>query len=193
MSLDLKAVFLVLHVIAMAFMSAPLFALIVVGERARFAVPPGYNTDRYMENIIKSQPPRCYAYMAVVLVTGIVLIGSRGWNLADWALISKLAVFTVLVFLLSYVHFGIQPQIEQILAGGKPGDEVPADKRPTLVRWRTRRKRLAATCLFLVLTSLIFGVKVTLAYSWWLSLIFVVLAALFAWRAFRKPVPFGWF
>ncbi len=193
MPLEARVVILLLHLVAMLFMSAPLYMLVIVNERARFAVPPGYNTDRYMENIIKQQPIRCYAYLAVILITGVLLVWSRGWLWADWALIAKLVIFAVLLGLLSYVHLGIQPRIEQVLAGTNPGEQIPADKRPTLVKWRMLRKRLSATCLFLVLTSLVFGVKVSLAYSWWLSVIFVALAALYAWRAFRKPVSFGWF
>ncbi len=192
MSPEVKAIVLLLHLVAMLFMAAPLYMLIIVNERARFAVPPGYNTDRYMENIIKGQPIRCYAYMAVILVTGILLIWARGWIWTDWALIAKLVVFAVLIGLLSYVHLGIQPRIESVLAGCKPGEDVPAEKKPTLVMWRMRRKRLAATCLFLVLTALIMGVRLTWGYSPWLVAVFIVVAALFAWRAFRSPVRFGW-
>jgi len=69
-----------MHLIAALFMAAPLYMLIMVNERARFAVPPGYNTDRYMENIIKGQPIRCYTYLAVVLITGLLLTGLDGWG-----------------------------------------------------------------------------------------------------------------
>src|SRR3972149_4420602 len=147
MPLEAKAVVLLLHLVAMLFMAAPLYMLIIVNERARFAVPPGYNTDRYMENIIKRQPIRCYAYMAVILVTGILLTWARGWIWTDWALIAKLVAFVVLAWLLSYVHFSIQPRIERIMAGCKPGEEVATKERPTLLAWRTRRKRLAGVCL----------------------------------------------
>lgn len=192
MSLEVRVIVLLFHLVAMLFMAAPLYMLIIVGERARFAVPPGYNTDRYMENIIKGQPIRCYAYMAVILVTGILLIWAKGWVWTDWALIIKLVAFALLVSLLSVVHFYIQPHVEQVLAGCKPGEEIPAKDRPTLVAWRVRRKRLAATCLFLVLTALIMGVRLTWGYALWLAVLFVVLAALFAWRAYRTPIRLGW-
>lgn len=193
MPLEAKVVILLFHLIAMLFMAAPFYALIVVGERARFATPPNYNTDRYMENIIKNQPIRCYAYLAVILVTGILLVWGRGWIWADWALIVKIVVFALLAGLLSYIHFSIQPKIERILANYKPGEEIPATARPSLVAWRIRRKRLAAICLFLVLTALIMGVRVTWGYAPWLAAVFLVAAALFAWRAYRRPVPWGWF
>ncbi len=42
-----------LHVIGFVFMSVPLFNLIVVNERALLGSSFNYNTDRYMENIIR--------------------------------------------------------------------------------------------------------------------------------------------
>ena len=193
MSPEIRVVFLLLHLIAMLFMAAPLYALLAVGERGRFTVPPNYNTDRYLENILKNQPIRCYAYLAVILVTGVLLTWYKGWIWTDWALIVKLVAFAALVSLLSYVHFTIQPHIESILTGWKPGEEVPAEKRATFLAWRGRRKRLAGICLFLVLTSLMMGVRVTWGYAPWLVVVFMVAAALFAWRVYRSPLRFGWF
>ncbi|MFQ5996522.1 MAG: hypothetical protein ACE5KP_02735 [Dehalococcoidales bacterium] len=192
MSPEIRVVVLLFHLIAMLFMAAPLYALITVNERARFTVPPNYNTDRYLENVIKGQPIRCYAYLAVIAVTGILLTWARGWIWTDWALIIKLVVSTAIGFLLSYVHFNIQPRIESILDKLKPGEEVSAEDRATLLVWRGRRKRLAGICLFLVLTAVIMGVRVTWGYAPWLAVVFLVAAALFAWRVYRKPVRFGW-
>ncbi len=193
MPLEARIVVLLLHLVAMLFMAAPLYALLAVNERGRFAVPPNYNTDRYLENILKNQPIRCYAYLAVILVTGILLTWARGWIWMDWALIAKLVAFAALVWLLSYVHFTIQPHIESILAGWKPGEEIPPEKKSTFLAWRGRRKRLAGICLFLVLTSLIMGVRVTWGYAPWLAAVFMIAAALFAWRVYRNPVRLGWF
>ena len=193
MSPEVRIVALLLHLIAMLFMAAPLYALIMVNERARFAVPPNYNTDRYLENIIKSQSIRCYAYLTVIGIAGILLTWSMGWIWTDWALIVKLVAFALLVGLLSYVHFNIQPRVERIINKLKPGEEVSAEDRPTLLAWRGRRKRLAGICLFLVLTALIMGVRVTWSYAPWLAAVFVVAAALFAWRTYRTPIRLGWF
>ena len=193
MPTEVRAAMMLLHLIATLFMAAPLYALLAVGERGRFTVPPNYNTDRYLENILKNQPIRCYAYLAVILITGILLTWSRGWIWTDWALIIKLVAFAALASLLSYVHFTIQPHIESILTGWKPGEEVPADKKATFLNWRRRRKRLAGICLFLVLTALIMGVRITWGYAPWLAAVFMVGAALFAWRVYRTPVRLGWF
>src|SRR4030067_3320681 len=105
MSPEIRAVILLFLLLSMLFMAAPLYMLIIVNERARFNVPPGYNTDRYMENIIKRQPVRCYAYLAVMLITGILLIWSRGWDWTDWALITKLGAFALVTGSVSFVHF----------------------------------------------------------------------------------------
>ncbi len=194
MSPEVQVVVLLLHLVAMLFMAAPLYALLAVGERGRFTVPPNYNTDRYLENILKSQPIRCYAYLVVILVTGILLTWAKGWIWTDWALIAKLVAFTALVWLLSYVHFTIQPHIESILEGWKPGEEISPEKKPTFLAWRGRRKRLAGICLFLVLTSLIMGLRVSFSYMpWQVVAVFMVAAALFAWRVYRTPVRLGWF
>ncbi|MBI2957855.1 MAG: hypothetical protein HYY32_03340, partial [Chloroflexi bacterium] len=72
------------------------------------------------------------------------------------------------------------------------GEEVAAADKPELVRWRSRRKRLAATCLFLILSSLVMGVRVSMVYAPWLVVVFLVAAAVFAWRAYRTPVRMGW-
>ena len=190
---EVYIVVLLLHLVAMLFMAAPLYALLAVGERGRFTVPPNYNTDRYLENILKSQPIRCYAYLAVILVTGILLIWAKGWIWTDWALIIKLVAFAALVGLLSYVHFTIQPHIENILTGWKSGEEIPPEKKSSFLAWRGRRKRLAGICLFLVLTSLIMGLRVTWGYAPWLAALFMIAAALFSWRVYRTPVRLGWF
>ncbi len=194
MSPEIRVIVLLLHLIAMLFMAAPLYALLAVNERGRFNIPPNYNTDRYLENILKNQPLRCYAYLTVILITGFLLTWYKGWIWTDWALIAKLVAFAALVSLLSYVHFIIQPNIERILAGWNPGEEVPPEKKPIFLAWRGRRKRLAGICLFLVLTSLIMGLRVSFSYMpWYVVVAFMVAAALFAWRVYRNPVRFGWF
>src|SRR3989304_8460020 len=100
---EARVTVLLLHLIAMLFMAAPLYMLIIVNERARFAVPPGYNTDRYMENIIKAQPQRCYAFLGVILVSGAILLWGAGLDLAavaaNWALLLKIGIFVVLLAL----------------------------------------------------------------------------------------------
>ncbi|MBI2848207.1 MAG: hypothetical protein HYX83_03440, partial [Chloroflexi bacterium] len=54
MSPDVRTVVIIIHFIGVLLMAAPFYALVVVNERARFGGPPGYNTDRYMEQMITS-------------------------------------------------------------------------------------------------------------------------------------------
>lgn len=196
MPLDALAVVRLAHLIAALLMSAPLYMLIIVNERSRFAVPPGHNPDRFMENIIKNQPKRCYVYLATILVTGFLILdpwtGGFVDRLLDWAILVKVGVLVLLAGLLSYVHFAIQPQIESLLLDYTQDNLVPEERRPALARLRGRRKRLSSVCLFLVLTAFIMGVRAFLRYNVWLVLLLLVVAALFAWRVYRKPLPYGW-
>ena len=192
-----RSIFLVIHLISTLFMAAPLYMLIIVNERARFGLPPGYSTDRYMENIIKRQPIRCYYYLAAILITGLLLISitGRGWTslFSDWMLAIKVGTFILLVSFLSYIHFGLQPQIETILSTIRPEGLLPEEMRPKLAALRMRRKKFSGVCLFLVLTSLLAGASLTLGLSTVIFFIFVILSALFAWRAYKAPIPRGWF
>jgi hypothetical protein len=192
-----RSIVLVIHLISTLFMAAPLYMLIIVNERARFGLPPGYNTDRYMENIINRQPIRCYAYLAVILITGLLLIWITGlrWTslFTDWTLAIKAVAFILLVSFLSYIHFGVQPKIETILSIVKPDGLLSEEMKPKLITLRMRRKKFSGVCLFLVLTSLLAGTRLTLGLSPLIFFIFVILSALFAYRAYKVPIPKGWF
>jgi hypothetical protein len=192
-----RSIILVIHLVSTLFMAAPLYMLIIVNERARFGLPPGYNTDRYMENIIKGQPIRCYAYLAAILFTGLLLIWITGlkWTslFSDWTLAIKAGAFILLVSFLSYIHFGLQPKIETILSTIKPDGLLSEEMRPKLIALRMRRKKFSGLCLFLVLTSLLAGARLTLGLSPLVFLLLVCLSALFAWRAYKVPLPKGWF
>ena len=196
MLVDLRAVLLVLHLVAMVFMAAPLYMLIVVNERARFGVPVTFYTDRYMENVIRQQPIRCYVYLTTIFATGLALMYTDGWPVAslflNWALLAKVVAVLVLVGLLSYVHFGLQPKIEGLLAEVTPEGPAPSHVGPKLTALRRTRKRLSATCLFVVLTAVAMGLRLLVGYSPFLAVALVALAALFARRAYVAPIPYGW-
>ncbi len=195
--MEWKSIILAIHLIATVFMAAPLYMLIIVNERASFGLPLGYNTDRYMENIIKRQPIRCYAYLAAILLTGFLLIWitGRGWAslLLDWTLGMKAGTFILLTSFLSYIHFGLQPKIETILSTVKPDSLLPEEVRPRLTALRKRRKKFSGFCLFLVLASLLAGARLTLGLASVVFSLLLILSALFAWRAYKVPIPRGWF
>lgn len=197
MSPELKTIVVIIHFLGVLLMAAPFYALIVVNERARFGAPPGYNTDRYLEQTIGSVPIRCYAYLSVVLITGLILAAGQatfGWAalIMKWQLLLKWVILIALLSVLSYIHFGIQPKINALLAPLKLGEMLPDDKKPLLVRFRTRRKRLAGTCLFLVFSALLLGVRLVNPLNWIVFVILIALAGLFAWRVFKTGVRWGW-
>ena len=183
------------HVMGFVFMSVPLFNLIIVNERALLGTPFNYYADRYMENIIRRGATRCYVFQSTVLITGVLLlIFGPGIELlwTSWAVLAKTLLLFALMGLLSYVHFSLQPQIESLLATVGPDTSVPEDLTARLKPYRVRRKRLATFCLFLVITSIIFGLQVYITYHPVLTVVLIVLAGLFAWRASRALIRFGW-
>jgi hypothetical protein len=185
-----------LHVMSFVFMSVPLFNLIVVNERALFGSSFNYPVDRYMENIIKHGANRCFVFQSSVFLTGVLLLvfGPLGIQ-ALWAN-GFIAVKTILLFaltgLLSYVHFRLQPKIENILADRTPDAPLPDSLSSVLKAYRARRKRLATFCLFIVITIIIFGLQVYTAFSPVLTMALIGLAGLFAWRVSKTLIRFGW-
>jgi hypothetical protein len=183
-----------LHILAVVFMSAPLYNLIVVNERVAFGEAP-FAVDRYFEDIIKGNSLRCYVYQLTALGTGIFLIPLVG---LPWAslfengiLLAKLLLLLILTSLLSVVHFRIQPAIEELL-GRVEGDEIPQEIAKRILPLRIRRKRLAALCLFIVITIVLLGLQVFAQFGFPLSTLLIAGTALFSWRVYRTPIRFGW-
>lgn len=182
-----------LHVITAVFMAAPLYNLIVVNERVRFGKAP-LQVDQYFESVIRGNAIRCYVYQATVLVTGVLLVVLRGSLTAlvvNPVLLMKLLILLVLMGLLSVVHFSLQPRIDGSLASAT-GDAIPQPVAAAIGPLRLRRKRLAATCLFLVTTAVLLGLQVYTPFATSLTAILIAAAALFAWRVYRTPISYGW-
>lgn len=194
--LEWKGFLLVVHLLSTLLMAAPFYMLIFVNERALFGAPLGYYTDRYMENMIRHNAVRCFVFQGTMAVSGLALVfvSGYGWGalLTLPALVAKWVALAVLVTLLSYIHFSLQPRIEALLNEVKPDSPVPEGLAPKIAALRRRRKKLSGVCLFLVLTALIAGIQVTFKYSVALAIVLIVLAALYAWRVYRKPVRLGW-
>ena len=185
-----------LHILSFAFMSIPLFNLIVVNERAQLGVAFDYNTDRYFENIIRRGAYRCFVFQLTVFITGIGLLiwGPLGLE-ALWTngiILAKTALLVILTSLLSVVHLRLQPKIEALMATIGPDSEIPEDFALQLKPYRVRRKQMATFCLFLVLTTIILGVQVYESYNPLLTVCLVAAAGLFAWRVNRSLLKFGW-
>ncbi len=190
------SVLIFLHVMGFVFMSTPLFNLIVVNERAILGSSFNYYADRYMENIIRHGAIRCYVFQWTVLISGVLLIifGPLGieslWT--SWIVLAKTLILFTMMGLLSYVHFSLQPKIESYMSKIGPEDAVPDGFSAQLKPYRVRRKRLATFCLFLVITAIILGLQVYGTFSSILTIVLIVIGALFAWKANRTLIRFGW-
>lgn len=191
-----RAFLLVVHLLSTTLMAAPFYMLVIVNERALFGGPLDYRTDRYMENIIRHNAVRCFIFQGTMLASGLALtyVSGYGWGslVTVPALIVKWVALLALVSLLSYIHFSLQPRIENLMEQVKPDSPVPADVAPKIGALRRQRKKLSGVCLFLVLTALILGLKVTFAYNVYLAIGLIIAAAFYAWRVYRKPVRLGW-
>ncbi len=194
--LEWRAFLLVVHLLSTMLMAAPFYMLVIVNERARFGAPLGYFTDRYMENIIRNNAVRCFVFQGTMLASGLALtfVSGYGWGalLTLPSLIVKWVALLALVSLLSYIHFSLQPRIEGLMNQVKPDSPVPVDLAPKIGALRRQRKKLSGVCLFLVLTALIMGLKVTFNYNVYLAIGLIAVAGIYAWRVYRKPVTFGW-
>ena len=101
-------------------------------------------------------------------------------------------LLVLLMGLLSYVHFVLQPRIEAHLAAVNPDRPAPENFEATLKPYRFRRKRLATLCLFIVITTIILGLQVYGSFAPALNVVLIGLAAMFSWRANKTLVRFGW-
>ena len=185
-----------LHVMSFVFMSVPLFNLIIVNERALLGISFNYHVDRYMENIIKNGAYRCYIFQTTVLLSGILLLifGQLGiealWT--NWIILTKTILLIILMVLLSYVHFTLQPKIESIMSSLDPDSKAPDELVAQLKPYRVRRKWMATFCLFLVITIIILGLQVFGAFHPLLTIILIGLAGLFALRVNKTLIKLGW-
>lgn len=190
-AVDSIAILAVVHVASALFMAAPLYMLIIVNERARLGAPLGLPHDAYLENIIRQQPIRCFAYLTILTLSGVGLISARGDG-PSVTLATKIAAAAILFAILGYVHFGLQPRIDALLATLAPGAPAPADTARVLPALRLARKRLAATCLFLVLVAAVLGVRLLLQFSPVVAVVVIAAVAALSWRAYRTGVRYGY-
>jgi hypothetical protein len=184
----------VIHIISAILMAWPAYALVAVNQRVRLGPPLGDRTDTYMENIIKNRTIPCFVFQVTVGVTGLALVLLRGFGLDALVTIPVLGLkFLLLVLvmgLLGFVHFSLQPQIDALFA--QAGNPVPADLASRIGGLRLRRKRLASICLFVVLVVSMLGVQVWAPFPLWLTVLLVIAIAVFTWRAYNSVTPYGW-
>ncbi len=188
------AIVRVVHVITAILMAWPIYALVAVNNRALLGPPLGDRADTYLENVIKNRTLPCFVFQATALISGLALVLLRGLG-AD-ALVSnpvlgiKFVLLLLIVGLLSYVAFSLQPRIDSLFS--RAGMPIPADAAASIGALRLRRKRIASICMFVVLVVSMLGVQVWEHLSIWVTVVLVAAAALFTWRAFKSVTPYGW-
>jgi hypothetical protein len=190
----LLSILKVIHIVNAILMAWPFYALVIVNQRVRLGPPLGDRADTYLENIIKNRTIPCFVFQATALVSGLALMFLHGQGLGTLLTNPALGLkFLLLVFiaaLLSYVHLSVQPRIDTLFA--QAGNPVPADLAPRIGALRLRRKRMASTCLFVVLTSAMLGVHVWAPFPLWLTAVLIAAIAVFTWRAYKSVTPYGW-
>ena len=102
----------------------------------------------------------------------------------------KFLLLVVVMGLLGFVHFSLQPQIDALFA--QAGNPVAADLAPRIGALRLRRKRLASICMFVVLFVSMLGVQVWAPFPLWLTALLVVAIAVFTWRVYSSVTQYGW-
>jgi len=185
----------VIHILAAILMAWPFYALVAVNQRARLGPPLGDRVDTFLENTVKNRSIPCLVFQATALLTGLLLLFLRGFSISylisDPVLVAKLALLFLIGGLLSYVMLVVQPKLDTLFAAlASPG--APPDVARKIAPLRLRRKRMAAICLFGVLSAAMLGLQVWIPFPAYLSFIFLLAIAAFVWRAYSSVIPYGW-
>lgn len=195
-SSDLTAVVRVIHVISAILMIWPFYALVAVNQRARLGPPLGDRVDTYLETLIKNRTVPCNVFQATVLLSGLAMIWLEGGDaltlVNNPGLGVKLLLLLAMAGSLTYVFLRLQPQIDALFAQGA-GAPFPPELATAVARLRLRRKRMASLCLMAVLSAAVLGVQAVQPFPLWITLVFIVGAALFTWRSYRSVTTYGWF
>lgn len=185
-----------LHITSAVFMAWPLYALITVNERPKVGASLGDKVDDFMESIIKKQAGRCYIFQITALITGLYLwsYGKFGFSLsaANLFMFGKLLGLLILMGLLSYVVFVVQPKIDTLFGLLKERAKNKEEITSKIIMLRVERKKFAATCLFVLLVIIIFAVQIREPLSLFINIILLSVAALFSVRVYKTNIPYGW-
>ena len=191
---ELISVMRVFHILTAILMAWPVYALVAVNQRVRLGPPLGDRTDIYLENIIKNRTVPCFVFQGTALVSGLALIALRGQGLeallVNPVLGLKFVLLLLIIGLLSYVHFTLQPQIDQLL--DQPSNPIEGEVASRIGSLRGQRKRIASICMFVVLTVAMLGMQVYSRFPLWLTIILLALIVLFTRRTYKTQMPYGW-
>ena len=186
---------LALHIITVVLMAAPYYNLVVVSERGRFG-PAHLDVDRFFEQIVKGILFRCYFVQWTALILGVYLVLipptlTPGAMLDNWRLVVKIAAWALIMAIHNYVYFLIQPKIKTILDASGDGP-LAGLELGRVAALRSQRKLGAASCLFLVMLSVIMGLQVLSTYPWGATAGLSAAAFALAAVVHRTGGRFGW-
>ncbi len=191
---EVISVLRVVHILTAILMAWPVYALVAVNQRVRLGPPLGDRTDTYMENIIKNRTIPCFVFQGTALLSGLALIALRDQGL--YALIInpilglKFVLLMLIIGLLSYVHFSLQPQIDQLL--DQSSNPIEGEAAARIGSLRGQRKLIASVCMFVVLTVAMLGMQVYSRFPLWLTIALLALIAVFTRRTYKTQMPYGW-
>lgn len=192
---SMTTVVLILHVLTAILMAWPFYVLVLANHRRALGPPIGGRLDDYFEDVIRRRAVPCFVFQGTALITGLALLWLRGYGLSGLIEVPMLGVKLLLLLVISatlaYVHFRVQPAIAKLLASARQG-ELSGEATRQVQALRGRRKRLASTCLFLVLTIAMLGVQASASLPLGVTLLLVVAIAGFTWRAYRGAPALGW-
>jgi len=184
----------VVHIVTAILMAWPFYALVAVNQRIRLGPPLGDRADIYMEKIIKNRTIPCFVFQATALVSGLALVFLRGQGLSalvgNPSLGLKFVLLLVIAGMLLSVHFSLQPRLDALFS--LAGNAMPADLASQIGTLRSRRKRMASICMFVVLTIAMLGLQVWAPFPLWLTALATVAIGLFTWRAYKSETKYGW-
>ena len=185
----------VTHILTAVLMAWPYYALVLVNQRAQLGPPLGDRTDTYMENIIKNRTIPCFVFQITALITGLALVQLR-WGMealfTNPILLAKFSLLILIMILLMFVYFVLQPKIDNLFAQAKGSVPVPAEIASQIITFRIRRKRMASVCMFVVLIIVMLGTQVYTIFPAWLTAVMVLCIAAFTWRTYKSTTPLGW-
>lgn len=192
----LSSILLTIHILAIVLLAAPFYALMTVNQRALWSQSFNYHTDSYMEDIIRASLSRCCIYNWTAMLSGLALIvvtkGSLFVVFASWLLAVKILLLLTNMGMRGYARHIIQPKIDELLSMAS-GDSVPEEVPGAIKALRMRRKKLTVVCLFDILVLVILGVQLAVKMSPAGVLVFILIAATIAWRAYNTTMKRGWF
>lgn len=164
----------------------------IVNQRAKLGPPLGYRVDIYMETIIRNRVVPCYVFQATAMVSGLLMVFLSLSNFSTFLqhpnLVMKFGLLLLISYLLSYVHFYLQPKIDVLFVEFRSTHSPEISSQ--IGQLQPRRKQVASICPFAVLTISMLGVQAWKPLPIWVTGILLILIALFTIRAYKQVLRF---